>query len=177
MLNKEVRKQLLMIARKSLETAFSHEVYTVPEINMMRGAFVTLRKNGELRGCIGFLEGIMPLSDEIFTLARDAAFRDYRFLPLSESELDEITIEISVLSVPEEISSAEDFLPGRDGIILSASGRRAVFLPQVADETGWGREEMLSALSRKAGLPPDAWKKEDAVFMTFTAEVFDESVL
>ena len=67
--------------------------------------------------------------------------------------------------------------PGRDGIILSVSGRRAVFLPQVADETGWGRQEMLSALSRKAGLPPDAWKRDDAVFMTFTAEVFDESVL
>lgn len=177
MLNDEIRNTLLKIARRSLETAFSHEVYTVPEINMMRGAFVTLRKNGELRGCIGFLEGIMPLSDEVFTLARDAAFKDYRFPPLSESELAEITIEISVLSVPEEIPSPEDFLPGRDGIILSVSGRRAVFLPQVADETGWGREEMLSALSRKAGLPPDAWKRDDAVFMTFTAEVFDESVL
>ena len=160
MLNKEVRKQLLMIARKMLETAFSHEVYTVPEINMKRGAFVTLRKKGELRGCIGFLEGLMPLSDEIFTLARDAAFRDYRFLPLSESELAEITIEISVLSVPEEISLAEDFLPGRDGIILSASGSRAAFLRQVADATGWGREAMLSALSRRAGLRPESWDQE-----------------
>ena len=177
MLSDEIRNTLLRIARRSLETAFSHEVYTVPEINMMRGAFVTLRKNRELRGCIGFLEGIMPLSDEIFTLARDAAFRDYRFSPLEESELAEITIEISVLSIPEKIPSPEDFLPGRDGIILSVSGRRAVFLPQVADETGWGRQEMLSALSRKAGLPPDAWKMEDAVFMTFTAEVFGESVL
>ena len=85
MLNDEIRNTLLKIARRSLETAFSHEVYTVPEINMMRGAFVTLRKNGELRGCIGFLEGIMPLSDQVFTLARDAAFKDYRFPPLSES--------------------------------------------------------------------------------------------
>ena len=95
-------------------------------------------------------------------------------LPFPPSELEECTIEISLLTKPIVISSLESFILRRDGIILSLLGRRAVFLPQVADETGWTREEMLSALSEKAGLGPSAWKSDQAVFHTFQAEVFSD---
>ena len=174
MIDAAERRKLLYIARRSLETAFSGEAMDIPDTDIMRGAFVTLRKGGSLRGCIGYLEGICPLYREIHELSREAAFSDYRFQPVTEDELGSIGIEISVLSIPEAIEALEEFLPGRDGIILSVGGRRAVFLPQVADETGWSREEMLSALSEKAGLPKSAWRSPAASFMTFQAEVFGE---
>ena len=166
----ERRKALLDIARKSI----AGEDVRTEDRRERSGAFVTLRKNGELRGCIGYMEAISDLESEIKMLAREAAFSDPRFPPLSLSELPLCTIEISLLTKPERIESIQDFMPRRDGIILSLLGRRAVFLPQVADETGWTREEMLSALSEKAGLGPSAWKSDQAVFHTFQAEVFSD---
>ena len=171
------RKLLLQTARKSLETYFSGETFMIPESDIRRGAFVTLRKGVSLRGCIGYMEGVDTIYREIFTLARNAAFSDYRFPPLSYDELGKITIEISVLTEPKTIPSPADFIPGRDGIIMSLHGRRAVYLPQVAEETGWDKETLLSSLSEKAGLPRESWKKPDAIFRTFQAEVFDESEL
>ena len=170
----EERKKLLSLARKSLETAFTGEAYEIPACDIRRGAFVTLRKNSALRGCIGYLEGVWPLYREIWNLARSAAFEDYRFPPVKESELSGIKIEISVLTLPEAVNSPEEYRLGTDGMILSLRGRKAVFLPQVADETGWTLPEMLSALSEKAGLPRDAWHERDARFMAFQAEVFSE---
>lgn len=177
MFSNDERKEILGIARESLETAFSHRNLLIPEMDIKRGAFVTLRKKGNLRGCIGYLEGVKPLFQEIADLARAAAFDDFRFPPLKEEELPMITIEISILSSPEAIERPEDFIPVRDGIIMSLHGRRAVFLPQVAEETGWSRDEMLSALSQKAGLPDNAWKDPSASFWTFQAEVFSEDDL
>ena len=174
MFSKEERQKILQIARKSLESAFSGKGIDIPSSDLKQGAFVTLRKSNALRGCIGYLEAVADLESEIAQLAMDSAFSDPRFPPLSPSELEECTIEISLLTKPIEISSLESFILHRDGIILSLSGRRAVFLPQVADETGWTKEEMLSALSLKAGLPSDAWKSGEAVFRTFQAEVFSE---
>ena len=166
----ERKKELLAIARKSI----AGENPRTTDKGERYGAFVTLRKHGALRGCIGFLEPIADLEKEIAELAREAAFSDPRFPPLSLPELPECTIEISLLTKPERIGSLDEFRLHRDGIILSLHGRRAVFLPQVADETGWTEEEMLSALSEKAGLPMTAWKSDEAVFHTFQAEVFSE---
>ncbi len=174
--NSEKRK-LLQIARKSIESSFSGESVEIPASTIRRGAFVTLNKNGNLRGCIGYLTGLMPLYEEIFTLARSAAFEDYRFPPLREEELVNITIEISLLTEPEAIADIDGFNLEKDGIILSLHGRRAVFLPQVAKETGWSKEELMTALSEKAGFPGNAWKEEKAEFMTFQAEVFSEDQL
>ena len=149
-MEKKERNELLAIARKSIEDAFKGIALEEFEDDARRnGAFVTLRKGSSLRGCIGYIIGLCGLKRQIALLARDAAFSDYRFPPLSESELPLCTIEISVLTEPEEIAGPDEFIPGRDGIIMTAQGRRAVFLPQVADETGWSREEMLSALSEK----------------------------
>ena len=169
-MTKERKKELLSIARRAIKG----ERIKAEDRGERYGAFVTLRKHGELRGCIGYLEAVADLESEIAQLAMDSAFSDPRFPPLSPSELEECTIEISLLTKPIEISSFESFILHCDGIILSLSGRRAVFLPQVADETGWTKEEMLSALSLKAGLPSDAWKSGEAVFRTFQAEVFSE---
>jgi len=107
-------------------------------------------------------------------MALQAAFNDRRFPPLRSSELDEIEIEISVLSPAREVADPEDIVLGRDGVVLKKSGHSAVFLPQVATEQGWNRSELLSALSRKAGLPQDAWRK-GASLSVFQAEVFSES--
>ena len=177
-MERKERIELLETARKSIEDAFKGIALDgFPDDGRRNGAFVTLRKGKALRGCIGYMTGMCDLKRQIALLARDAAFSDYRFPPLSEDELPLCTIEISVLTEPEEIKGPEEFIPGRDGIILTARGRRAVFLPQVADETGWSREEMLSALAEKAGLESNAWKDEDAFLMTFRAEVFSEDDL
>ncbi len=174
-MNHDVKIKLLKAARKSLETYFLGEKMEMMTLGIRRGAFVTLRKNGELRGCIGFMSGIDDLYKEIISLSREAAFEDFRFPPLSEEDLPLIDIEISVLTEPEIIENPLSFNLGKDGIIFTLNGRRAVYLPQVATETGWNRIEMLQSLSLKAGLPSDSWKSNEAVFMTFQAEVFSES--
>ena len=168
------KKELLSLARRSLEASFEGPEAEVKETEERYGAFVTLRKHGELRGCIGYMEPVDYLERQIRTLVREAAFEDPRFESLRWEETGELDIEISLLTPMKEIQSLDDFVPSRDGIMLTLYGRRAVFLPQVADETGWGKEEMLSALSMKAGLPRNAWKNPEAEFSTFQAEVFSE---
>lgn len=177
-MTEEKGKELLRIARDSISATFRGRKYHAADDGTENhGAFVTIRLGGSLRGCIGFMEGIGPLGQMVADLAREAAFSDPRFPPLTEEELERCTLEVSLLTEPEPIPSPSAFVPGRDGIHMSVGARRAVFLPQVAEETGWTREEMLAALSRKAGLPPDAWKRPDARFMVFRAEVFDEGIL
>lgn len=167
---------LLKTARDSIASAFDRKMPDVPRgPEDPRGVFVTLRKDGALRGCIGHLTGgTCSIRELVAYLARSSAFHDYRFPPLEKEELDQVKIEISILSEPKRIRSVSQFVPGRDGIIMSLDGKRAVFLPQVADETGWGRDEMLSNLSLKAGLAADAWRNPAAVFMTFQTEVISE---
>ena len=140
------------------------------------GAFVTLHKNGVLRGCIGYIEPIAPLFKSIMDNAESAALRDRRFKAVTSSELEEIEIEISVLTKPVAIDSYQKIELGTHGIILKKSWHRAVYLPQVATEQGWNRDEMLGHLCRKAGLSETAWK-DGASFYTFQAQVFSESRL
>jgi AmmeMemoRadiSam system protein A len=146
-----------------------------PELAVPRAAFVTLKKGGRLRGCIGDIFPVRPLYVSVIENAVNAAFNDRRFSPLSRTELDSIAIEISALTHPEPVDSADRIRLGTDGVILRKDGRSAVFLPQVAFEQNWDLERTLTQLSLKAGLAADAWK-QDAGFTVFQAEVFGEGL-
>ena len=145
-----------------------------PALMRARGAFVTLKISGRLRGCIGHMAQDTPLGQVVGAMALQAAFDDPRFSPLQAEELPEIHIEISVLTPFRPVSGPEAVVVGRDGVLLHKDGRSAVFLPQVATEQGWDRDQLLSQLSRKAGLPADAWRR-GAELSVFQAEVFGES--
>jgi AmmeMemoRadiSam system protein A len=132
------------------------------------GAFVTLKRHGDLRGCIGTIGPTQPLYLAVLDNGDNAARRDPRFRPVQASELEDLEVEVSVLSPPRPIDSWEAFRVGEQGIILSKDGRRAVFLPEVATEQGWTREQTLSYLARKAGLSADDWR-EGAGFSVFTS--------
>ncbi|MEM2796498.1 MAG: TIGR00296 family protein [Candidatus Hadarchaeales archaeon] len=153
----------------------------VPEsLKQPRGVFVTLEKRGELRGCIGYPFPSMPLIDALVDAAISSATRDPRFEPVSPEELDEIEIEVSVLSKPEEIrvKHPREYLEkieiGRDGLIVQYGGYSGLLLPQVPVEWGWDVEEFLCQTCMKAGLPPDYWLKKDVKIMKFTAQIFRE---
>lgn len=140
------------------------------ELSRPAGAFVTIKKHGQLRGCIGFLQPQAPLAQAILANAVGATLRDRRFPPLQADELPDIEVHISVLSVPQPISGPLDFQPGEHGIIFHLRGQHALFLPEVATEQGWNRAQTLSHLARKAGLPASAWRDEEARFQVFTTQ-------
>jgi len=139
-----------------------------------RGAFVTLKVGERLRGCIGYIAPREPLYRTVIENAKNASTRDWRFRPVKADELPKISIEISALTVPTEIDTADKFVVGRHGIIIRKGRRSAVFLPQVAPEQGWDRATTLAHLCRKAGLASDAWRKPGMKFLVFEAEVFHE---
>jgi hypothetical protein len=182
-LTQDEKKYLLRLARetirsllegKSPENLIMEDELSSITLQEDRGVFVTLhKKDHELRGCIGYILPMMPLKQAVVENARNSAFRDPRFSPLKNDELDKILIEISVLSVPEKISGISEFRVGIDGIILKKGHHQAVFLPQVAPEQGWDAETTMQYLSMKAGLSPSAWK-EGSTLETFQAEVFGE---
>ncbi|MHC4186894.1 MAG: AmmeMemoRadiSam system protein B [Planctomycetota bacterium] len=190
-LTEQDKKALLALARKTIEYALEYqqvpqaedlEVEISDSMRQVRGAFVTLHKRPEeaagpqrslLRGCIGDIFPQKPLYRSVIDNAINAAFRDRRFQPVSQSEMEYITIEISALTVPTPVDSYEAIQIGTDGVVLKKNERSAVFLPQVATEQGWNLETMLSQLSLKAGLSADGWK-EGAGFQVFQAEVFGE---
>ncbi len=180
MLNKEQRKRLLEIARTSVETYLKtgkkmQVTETDPVLLKQMGAFVTLRKNGQLRGCIGNLIGTEPLYLTVRDMAVEAAVEDSRFKAVDLSELKALEIEISVLSAMERVASIDKIELGRHGVLVRKGFQGGVFLPQVATETGWTKEEFLSSLcAHKAGLSADAWKDKATQIDIFTAEVFSE---
>ncbi len=177
-LNDAQKKSLLNFARKTIAQYLDSE--TVPlargfdrQLWYKQGAFVTLKKHGDLRGCIGHMAEDRPLCQVVGEMALNAAFQDRRFRPLAAPELPQCEIEISVLTPFREVTGPEQILVGRDGVLIRKDGRSAVFLPQVAPEQGWNRDQMLEHLCQKAGLESDAWK-EDTRFFTFQANVFSE---
>jgi len=184
MFNKEQKKKLLEMAREAIEyylkTGKRLEVNQPddPVLSKNMGAFVTLHKYGQLRGCIGNLIGEKPLYLTVIDMAVESAVDDPRFPPLKLEELKDIEIEISVLSPLERIDNPDKIILGKHGVLVRKGFRSGVFLPQVAEETGWSKEEFLSYLcSHKAGLPPYAWKDKDTELYIFTAEVFSEKEL
>jgi AmmeMemoRadiSam system protein B/AmmeMemoRadiSam system protein A len=175
------KKRLLAIARETVEafvrTGIRPEFSEAdPRLSAAEGAFVTLHKDGRLRGCIGHITGQGPLYETVRDMAVAAAAEDPRFDPVSPAELKDIDIEVSVLSVPRRVKNADEVILGTHGVIVSRGhGHGGVFLPQVATETGWNREKFLSELcAQKAGLPPDAWKDPATRIEVFTADVFGE---
>ena len=179
-LSPSARRDLLALARRALEARFRGE--PLPRLasdraeafGEPRALFVTLRRRGNLRGCIGTLAPEGDLSRTVPRFAMRAAFEDPRFPPLAEAELADCTIEISVLTAPVRLQRTEDVVIGRDGLIIEARGRSGLLLPQVATEWGFDRERFLAEVSRKAGLPPGAWKEPGAQLWVFEAEVFGE---
>jgi len=180
LLNKDQRKRLLDIARESI-TAYVRTgrgkalVETDAVLNRPLGVFVTIHEKGELRGCIGNMVAQGPLYKAVAAMSIEAATRDPRFTPVSAEELGNIDLEISVLSPLKRITDASQIsIPG-DGVLVRRGSRSGVYLPQVATDTGWTKEEFLTSLcAHKAGLPPDAWKDPSTELYTFTAEVFGE---
>jgi len=144
-------------------------------LNEPMGAFVTLHENGRLRGCIGNMVGSVPLYKTVADMAIEAATGDPRFSAVTAGELDNMDIEISVLSVLKRVKDASQIQVPGNGVIVKRGSRTGVYLPQVAVETGWSRDQFLTSLcSEKAGLEPDAWKDPSTELYVFTAEVFGE---
>jgi len=173
------KEKLLKIARDTVESYVKTK--NMPEIDMQDpalmshyGAFVTLKRQGMLRGCIGNFFSDGPLYETVENMAVNAAVRDRRFRPVSAQELDDIEVEISVLSPLRRVFSMDEIEVGKHGIYLIKGRNAGVLLPQVAVENGWDRETFLQETCRKAGLGPDDWK-EGAEIYTFTAQVFGES--
>jgi uncharacterized protein len=179
-LSEEARRDLLHLARGSLEAHFRGE--SPPRLasdraeafGSPRGLFVTLKRDGHLRGCIGTLSPEGDLTRVIAEFARRAAFEDPRFPPLSPEELPECQIEISVLTAPQPLEGPAEIVVGRDGIIVEGRGRRGLLLPQVATEWSFTAARFLQETCRKAGLPPDAWRDSGVRAWKFQAEVFGE---
>lgn len=136
------------------------------------GAFVTLKLGGQLRGCIGNVQGEGALYKTVWNMAKAAAFQDPRFPPVNENEFDAIDYEISILSPITVCPDVEKIEVGRHGLIMSQGGRSGLLLPQVAVEWKWDRETFLAQTCVKAGLPRDAWKEEDTTVLWFEAVVF-----
>jgi AmmeMemoRadiSam system protein A len=146
-----------------------------PQLNAHCGCFVTLKNRGRLRGCIGRFISDIPLIELVVEMAKASATGDMRFFadPITAGELEQLDIEISVLSPLERTSDPLSLRLGVDGIYIKKGRTSGCFLPQVATETGWSKEEFLSyCCAHKAGLSPDAWKAPETEVYFFTAEVF-----
>ena len=180
LLNDAQRKRLLQIARESL-TSYVRDgkrktfAEKDPVLNEPMGAFVTLHEDGELRGCIGNMVGQGPLYQTVAAMAIEAAVNDPRFSALSPAEIDKVDIEISALSPMKKVAGPEEIkIPG-NGVLVRRGFRSGVYLPQVATEAGWNKEQFLTSLcAHKAGLRPDAWKDPATDMYIFSAEVFGE---
>jgi AmmeMemoRadiSam system protein A len=137
-----------------------------------RGAFVTIQKKGQLRGCIGYIEGHGPLHQTIEEMAEAAAFRDPRFHPVKEKELAELEIEISVLTPLKRVLDINEIEVGKHGIYIKKGWFSGLLLPQVATEYGWDRQTFLEHTCQKAGLPSSAWREKDTEIYIFSADIF-----
>ncbi len=176
-LNEEEKKTLHQIAKTVIENKARGK--TVPDFKVEspvlkenRGAFVTIHKRGQLRGCIGYIEGRGPLHKTIEEMAEAAAFRDPRFTPVKEKELPELELEISVLTPLKKIKDVDEVQVGKHGIYIKKGWYSGLLLPQVATEYGWDRQAFLEHTCQKAGLPSNAWKEKDTEIYIFSADIF-----
>ena len=180
MLNVDQKRRLLQIARDSIATYLkTGKKLELTESDSLlvkeMGAFVTLHEHGELRGCIGNIIGKKPLYLTVRDMAVEAAVGDPRFSAVSLSDLNSIEIEISVLSPLKRAASVDEIKLGTHGVLVRSGINSGVFLPQVATETGWSKEEFLSQLcAQKAGVSPNAWKDKSTEIYIFSADVFSE---
>lgn len=178
-LSADDRARLLDVARSAVARAVglpAEPPAGVPSSALAepRGAFVTLKIGGKLRGCIGMLDTAAPLEKTVEDMARAAALEDPRFRPLDAGELPRLEVEISVLTPLRPVGSIDDIVVGVHGLVVEWGGFRGLLLPQVASEMGWDAETFLANTCQKAGLPPDAWRREDTRIYSFSAVVFGE---
>ncbi|MBR1368374.1 hypothetical protein RJ53_02210 [Methanocalculus chunghsingensis] len=173
----------IALAREAMTAALNREEYQPPPLppifDEKRGVFVTLTRNRELRGCIGIPMPVMPLGEAIIEAATSAALQDPRFPPVRVQELPLIRIEVTVLSLPEEIPTspeerADQVIIGRHGLIIQGRGRSGLLLPQVATEYGWSGAEFLDQTCMKAGLPPGCWRDDQIAVLRFEGQIFSE---
>ncbi len=136
------------------------------------GAFVSLHRKGNLRGCIGFIQPVKPLYEIVPEMAVSAAFQDPRFEPLREEELENLDIELSVLTPMKLLRDINEIEIGKHGLMIVKDHFSGLLLPQVASEYGWDRKTFLRQTCLKAGLPPDSWEQDDTDVYLFSADVF-----
>ena len=177
-LNEQEKKTLHDIAKAVVESKTRGK--SIPEFKLdspalkeNRGAFVTIKSKGQLRGCIGYIEAFKPLYETITEMAIAAATQDPRFPPLSQEEIKDIDIEISVLTPLAKINNPEEIEVGKHGIVVSKGFYSGLLLPQVATEYGWDRVTFLEHTCQKAGLSQNAWKGDVEIYI-FSADVFGE---
>jgi AmmeMemoRadiSam system protein A len=178
-LTEEEKRTLIDIAKTTIECRIAGK--SIPEFRVntetlkeKRGAFVTLKKHGHLRGCIGYIEAKKPLYKTVEQMAISAAFNDPRFPPLKRDEFNHVTIEISVLSPLKEIKDINEIEVGIHGIYIVKGFYSGLLLPQVAREYKWDRMTFLEEACHKAGLHPAAWREKDTIIYIFSADIIDQ---
>lgn len=174
----EEQQQLLHLARESIIACTKNLPMPVitepsPALHIKAGCFVTIKRNRQLRGCIGNFVSELPLWKTVQEMAVAAASHDPRFPAMQEEELLDFQLEISVLSPLRDIKSVDEIEVGKHGIYLIKGGSQGVLLPQVATEFGWDRDTFLRQTCRKAGLAEDAWQHNCRILI-FTADIFGE---
>lgn len=177
----EDRHELLRVARKSVQIAVEeNKLAPAPPLasgvlTRGRGAFVTLKENGKLRGCVGNTSASKPLLLVVRDVAAFAAVRDPRFKPVTRDELPKLRYEVSVLSPLRRIADPEKVQPGLHGLLIRKGEMEGLLLPQIAVEENFDRKTFLDQVCRKAGLPPQSWRDPDADLFVFTADVISDS--
>ena len=177
-LTESSKAKLIAIARKALEAVLAGQPPPPVEVSgkefeEQRGVFVTLKKGKDLRGCMGCFSSTRPLAETVQEMALSSALHDPRFPSLIRNELRDVTLEISILSPLWKIREIDEIVMGEHGILIEKEGRSGCFLPQVAEETGWTREQFLGHCARdKAGLGWEGWKNAD--ISVFTVESIEE---
>jgi AmmeMemoRadiSam system protein A len=172
------RRSLLELARRAIAEAVSLQkpAESIPQSGVFAekcGVFVTIHARGRLRGCIGVVEPFERLGESIMRCAASAALQDPRFPPVRAEEMQDLQIEISLLSQPQPILP-ENIKIGKHGLLILQSAKRGLLLPQVAVEHKLGREQFLEETCRKAGLPAEAWQEPETQILAFSCEVFSE---
>lgn len=184
LLDEDEGKNALCLAKQTLMEYIAKKGVECPNLsaifNEKRGVFVTLTKSGELRGCIGYIHPVLPLSSAIRDAAVSAALKDPRFPPVRAEELEEIKIEVTILTPPKPLlcpasERSKNIEVGRHGLIIQGKGHAGLLLPQVAVEYNWSPEEFLSHTCIKAGLLKDCWKDGNYELLTFEGQIFSET--
>ena len=180
-LKDQEKKTLLEIAKRAIISKAGNKelpklTMDLPILKEKRGVFVTLKKRGHLRGCIGYIKAVKPLGDTVQEMAVAAAFHDPRFPSVKDEEIRELSFEISVLSPLQKIHNIEDIEVGKHGLYIVRGYNSGLLLPQVAIEYGWDRESFLKETCCKAGLPLKAWKDKETEIYIFSADYFNDKV-
>jgi len=178
--NQDEKEYLLRLARETISKRLGLQAADLEEppsekFQQKVGAFVTLHRAGQLRGCIGYVTAKLPLTETIKEMSISAAFRDPRFEPVRAAEMPSIEIEISVLSPLFHIDDIGQIKVGRHGLLIQNGSNSGLLLPQVPVEQGWDREAYLEGLCKKAGLSNGCWRDQESKLYAFTAEVFSEN--